>query len=172
MIRNFLVQRRQRGATLVELVMTIVIISVAIAGVLGAFSLIAGRSADPLNQSRAVSLAQRYMDEILSKPFDERAPLGERYEGGCANTPPPSTRGRQNLRDVDDYDEIEEVPSEYWSDNDNEDGYDQFVVGVSVECVNNPVSQLGVDVEAKSIVLTITDPSGNNYLFSAYRGNF
>lgn len=32
----------QRGATLVELVMTIVIISVAIAGVVGAFALISG----------------------------------------------------------------------------------------------------------------------------------
>ncbi len=53
-----------RGATLVELVMTIVIISVAIAGVLGAFSLLAGRSADPLNQTRAVSLSQLYADEI------------------------------------------------------------------------------------------------------------
>ena len=42
---------RHGGATLVELVITIVIIGVAIAGVVGAFSLIAGRSADPLYTS-------------------------------------------------------------------------------------------------------------------------
>ncbi len=53
-------QSRQQGATLMELVMTIVIIGVAIAGVVGAFSLITGRSADPLNQTRAVALAQLY----------------------------------------------------------------------------------------------------------------
>ena len=54
--------RTQKGATLVELVITIVIISVAIAGVVGAFALISGRSADPLNQTGAVALAQIYMD--------------------------------------------------------------------------------------------------------------
>ena len=37
--------------------MTIVIIGVAIAGVVGAFSLITGRSADPLNQTRAEVLS-------------------------------------------------------------------------------------------------------------------
>ena len=68
----------QHGATLVELVMTIVIISVAIAGVVGAFSLIAGRSADPLNQTRAVALAQLYIDEILARRFAEASPNGGR----------------------------------------------------------------------------------------------
>ena len=63
---------RHGGATLVELVITIVIIGVAIAGVVGAFSLIAGRSADPLNQTRAVALAQLYMDEILSRKYDDK----------------------------------------------------------------------------------------------------
>ena len=60
-----LTKPRQQGAPLVELVMTIVIIGVAIAGVVGAFSLITGRSADPLNQTRAVALAQLYMDEMF-----------------------------------------------------------------------------------------------------------
>ena len=66
----------QVGATLVELVITIVIISVAIAGTVGAFSLIAGRSAAPLNQTRAVALAQIYMDEILGRRYDEDTPVG------------------------------------------------------------------------------------------------
>ncbi len=74
----------QRGATLVELVITIVIISVAIAGVVGAFALISGRSADPLNQTRAVELAQLYMDEIITKKYDDATPQGgqPRYTGG------------------------------------------------------------------------------------------
>lgn len=73
----------QRGATLVELVITIVIISVAIAGVVGAFALISGRSADPLNQTRAVELAQLYMDEIITKKYDDATPQGgqPRYTG-------------------------------------------------------------------------------------------
>ena len=166
--------KEQAGATLVELVMTIVIISVAIAGVVGAFSLMAGRSADPLNQSRAISLAQRYMDEILAKPFDEDAAPGEAYAGSCRLTVDPS-RDRHDFRDVDDYDAINnEAPVNYWSASPpiQEEGYEQFLVNVSVACVSNPAAELGVDVEAKRIDITITDPSSNDYLFSAYRGNF
>ncbi|MEH6356184.1 MAG: prepilin-type N-terminal cleavage/methylation domain-containing protein [Marinobacter sp.] len=162
-------QKHQRGVTLVELVMTIVIISVVIAGVVGAFSLMAGRSADPLNQIRAVALAQRYMDEILSKPFDERAPVGGRYDGGCESTPRPSGRGRDELRDVDDYDGLEETPSKYWNSGaiESESGYEQFTVDIVASCDDS----LGITPEPKRIDITIKDPSGNNYLFSAYRGN-
>lgn len=158
----------QRGATLIELVMTIVIISVAIAGVVGAFATITGRSADPLNQTRAVALAQRYMDEILSKPYDERAPLGKRYDGACKITQKPLARERDEFRHVDDYDGLEEVPSEYWSTGDNESGYEQFSVAISVFCDDS----LSTTSEPKRIEVTITDPSENTYLFSAYRGNF
>ena len=164
-------REQQQGATLIELVMTIVIISVAIAGVVGAFSLLAGRSADPLNQTRAVSLAQRYMDEILSKPFDEDAPPGQGYSGDCRLTVDQS-RDRDDYRDVDDYDDVNnEIPSKYWNsiNNESEAGYEQFRVNVSVGCVDDPV---GVNIEAKRIEITIIDPSDNNYLFSAYRGNF
>lgn len=164
----------QRGATLVELVMTIVIISIAIAGVVGAFSLIAGRSADPLNQTRAVALAQRYMDEILARPFDEDARAGERYGGGCRKTLPPAGRDRDEYEDVDDYDAIEdEVPSRYWTGPGSpEAGYNQFSVTVDVDCVTDPPSELNADVEAKRIRITITDPSDNDYVFAAYRVNF
>ncbi|GGY80969.1 hypothetical protein GCM10007071_30420 [Marinobacter zhanjiangensis] len=153
--------------------MTIVIISVAIAGVVGAFSLIAGRSADPLNQTRAVALAQRYMDEILAKPFDEDARPGQRYDGGCRKTVVDG-RSRDEYEDVDDYDAIvDEAPSEYWTGAGNpEEGYDQFSVTVDVDCVANPSSELNADVEAKRIRVTITDPSDNDYVFAAYRVNF
>ncbi|MGC8120926.1 type IV pilus modification PilV family protein [Marinobacter sp. VGCF2001] len=163
----------QRGATLVELVMAIVIISVAIAGVVGAFSLIAGRSADPLNQTRAVALAQRYMDEILARPFDESALAGQRYPGGCRKTITPG-RDREEYEDVDDYNAIDnEVPSRYWTASDDpESGYNQFRVSVDVDCVANPVAELKADVEAKRVRINVTDPSGNNYVFAAYRVNF
>ncbi|MFL1405785.1 prepilin-type N-terminal cleavage/methylation domain-containing protein [Marinobacter sp. M1N3S26] len=163
----------QKGTTLVELVMTIVIISIAIAGVVGAFSLIAGRSADPLNQTRAVALAQRYMDEILARPFDEDAPAGESYAGGCRKTVV-AGRDRDSYEDVDDYDAINgETPSAYWAGPANaEPGYDQFSVSVDVDCVADPPSELNSDVDAKRIRITITDPSGNDYIFAAYRVNF
>jgi MSHA pilin protein MshD len=166
MVRGFGLGDHERGATLVELVMTIVIISVAIAGVVGAFSLIAGRSADPLNQTRAVSLAQRYMDEILAKPYDDREPSGERYDGTCEIRNLDRPRG--SFRQVDDYDDLDESPSEYWDSGDDESGYRQFKVKVTVVCDDS----LDVDLTPKRIDITILDPSQNKYVFGAYRGNF
>lgn len=158
----------ERGATLVELVMTIVIISVAIAGVVGAFSLITGRSADPLNQTRAVALAQRYVDEILSKKFADNAPTGGGPVANCVVSGPEPGESRSSWNDVDDYNDLDEIPSEYWDAGGNESGYEQFRVAISVVCDDS----LSVTSEPKRIEVTITDPSNNTYRFSAYRGNF
>lgn len=163
-----------RGATLVELVITIVIISVAIAGVVGAFSLIVGRSADPLDQSRAVALSQLYMDEILTKRYADGAPVGG---GGVASAADadcgalgPEGESRATFDDVDDYQSITNAVPEN-SEGADLNGYSGFRVSVSVQCDGTAIG-FGSDYEAKRIDITITDPSGNTYLFSAYRGNF
>lgn len=165
----------QQGATLVELVMTIVIISIAIAGVVGAFALIAGRSADPLNQTRAVALAQLYMDEILARDYDESSNVG----GGkvlaaqvdCA-APGADGETRGSYGDVDDYNAVnDELPQD--GEGIPLPGYDGFRVSITVLCAGNDVTEMSLaNADAKRIDITITDPSGNNYLFSAYRGNF
>lgn len=68
---------RQRGVTLVELVLAIVIISIAVTGVLMAYVTMVSRSADPLIDVQATAIAEAYMDEILSKPVAGTS-------GGCA----------------------------------------------------------------------------------------
>ena len=164
---------RHSGATLVELVITIVIISVAIAGVVGAFSLIAGRNADPLNQTRAVALAQIYMDEILSRRYDEDTPIGGTPWETMTNCPigtDTGESGRADYDDVDDYDAIADAAPE------NADGdplgadYNNFEVTVTVQCAGDEIG-LATD-EAKRIDLTITDPGGLGFEFSAYKANF
>lgn len=159
----------QRGATLVELVITIVIISVAIAGVVGAFGLIAGRSADPLNQTRAVALAQIYMDEILSRRYDDNTPVGgvPRQMGCTINT---EESDRADYDDVDDYNAISGAAPE------NAEGaaltadYANFSVSITVVCAGDEIG-LAAD-EAKRVDLTVTDPSGQAYDFSAYKANY
>jgi MSHA pilin protein MshD len=166
-------REQQQGATLIELVMTIVIISVAIAGVVGAFSLIAGRSADPLNQTRAVALSQLYMDEILAKQFADKSPVGggavDEAKADCS-TIGADGESRSTFNDVDDYDILDNDPPQN-SEEDPLGGYSNFRVSVSVQCAGAEVD-LAQDYQAKRIDITITDPSGNDYLFSAYRGNF
>ena len=178
MVRNHTHCPRQKGTTLIELVMTIVIISVAIAGVVGAFSLIAGRSADPLNQTRAVALSQLYMDEILAKQFADESPIGggavDKTKADCLNIGVDDIdvddESRSTFNDVDDYDVLDDYPPKN-SEEDSLNGYSSFRVSVSVKCDGTEVG-LDWNYQAKLIDITITDPSGNDYLFSAYRGNF
>ena len=79
---------RMRGMSLVEMVITIVIISVALVASLRAFSVLTGRSADVLIQTRSVDLAQLYFDEILSRRYDEATGTNgvPAYTGACRIT--------------------------------------------------------------------------------------
>lgn len=56
--------RRQRGISLVELVMFIVIVSTAVVGILQVFSLTTSRSADPLLRKQALSIAEGLLEEV------------------------------------------------------------------------------------------------------------
>jgi MSHA pilin protein MshD len=82
---------RESGATLVELVISIVVISIAASAVLGVLSTTVGRSADAMALSQAVAIAEAYLEEISLKPFAD--PDGVDGEGA-----------RPAFDDVDDYD--------------------------------------------------------------------
>lgn len=56
--------RRQGGLSMVELIIFIVIISVAVAGVLSVMTYTTGRSADPLQRKQAILLAEGLLEEV------------------------------------------------------------------------------------------------------------
>jgi MSHA pilin protein MshD len=60
---------RQRGVTLVELVLAMLIVSIAVAAVLGVHGLTAGRSADPLLARQSLAVAESLLAEIMAQPF-------------------------------------------------------------------------------------------------------
>ena len=60
---------RQGGFTLIELVIGIVILGIALAGILAPMNLTTARSADPMIQHQAVAIAEAYMEEILLRSF-------------------------------------------------------------------------------------------------------
>jgi MSHA pilin protein MshD len=60
---------RQRGASLVELVMFIVVIGAGLAGIIGIWRTTAQGSADPLIQKQALAIAEAYLEEVLAMPF-------------------------------------------------------------------------------------------------------
>jgi MSHA pilin protein MshD len=58
-----------RGLSLVEQIVFIVIVSVAVAGVLGALNLSARDSVDPLIRKQALAIAEALMEEVQLMPF-------------------------------------------------------------------------------------------------------
>nr|WP_315398980.1 type II secretion system protein [uncultured Duganella sp.] len=60
---------RQRGLTIIELVMFMVIMGVAAAGIIGVLNLGTTSSADPLRRKQALMIAEAYMEEVQQAPF-------------------------------------------------------------------------------------------------------
>lgn len=59
------------GTTLVELIITIVIVSAALAGVLMVINLNTRSSADPMIHHQTIAIAEAYLEEILTKEFTD-----------------------------------------------------------------------------------------------------
>ena len=164
-------QAKQKGMTLVEMVISIVLISIAMTAMLTAFSTSMGRSADPLWKNKSLKLGQAYLDEILSKKYDANTPLGgiPAATSISCNVAGPGGGGRETYDDVDDYNGLSDKPPKLVT-NSSMTGYDDYTVEVSVVCAGTDV---GVSNDnAKLITVTVVPPNNSSMPFSAYRGNF
>jgi MSHA pilin protein MshD len=61
--------RRPHGFTLIELIVFIVIVSVALAGVLTVLNVTAKSSADPMIRKQALAIAEALLEEVMLQPF-------------------------------------------------------------------------------------------------------
>lgn len=69
--------RPQRGMTLIELIVFIVVVSLGLAGVLTVFNAVVRSSADPLVTKQALAVADSLLEEILLKDFCDPTPAIE-----------------------------------------------------------------------------------------------
>lgn len=110
--------KQNAGITLVELVVTIVILSIALLGIAATLNFGVSQSSNTLFELRATALAQSYLDEILSKKFDERSrnsgipPCRATGLSGRNCTTTLGANGSESARtsfdDVDDYNGLDE----------------------------------------------------------------
>jgi len=87
--------RRVQGATLIEMIVSIVIISVSVTAVMMVIVQVGRSSADPMVRTQATGIAQAYLDEILVQSLND--PDGG--ETGAAET----GETRTSYDDVSDY---------------------------------------------------------------------
>jgi MSHA pilin protein MshD len=182
---HYLRQPRARGSSLVELIMFIVIIGIAVAGVLGAMSLSTRASADPLIQKQALAIAEAYLEEVLAMPFTycdpddvdaataTSATIGA---GGCATTleaigaEAGETRGGGTTPydNVNDYNSLATgVPASI--DGTAIGGLSSYNVSVAV--VAEALSTVAVSASLR-VTVTVTGPAGVSVRLDGYRTRY
>ena len=80
--------RAEHGISLIELIVFIVIVGIAVAGVVGALSMATRASADPMIQKQALAVAEALLEEVQLQPFtycdpDDPNAASAQNAGGC-----------------------------------------------------------------------------------------
>jgi MSHA pilin protein MshD len=172
----------RRGFTLIEMIVVIVVLAVALTGVTLVIQRTVLQSPVALVQTRAMELAQAYLDEILTKRFDENTGNGgmprcnstDNGAQACTATIPSADPGettRQSFDDVDDYDGLNEQPPVSIVTGTASTIYDDYRVQVSVAYAGTELGLVNNQM-AKRITVTITTPLGTTIPVSAYRVNY
>jgi len=144
----------QRGFTLVELVMAIVIISLALLGVIQVIIVTTTHSADAVVDRQALAIAEAYLEEILLKDFSD--------PGGGAES------GRADYDNVVDYDGLSDSGARDQSGT-AITGLTDYTVAVSVVAAALGSVPLG---QAMMVTVSVSHPNGINLSLVGYKTNY
>ena len=169
----------ERGFSLVEVVITIVVIGIALLAAVSGWSNIARNSADVLWQTKVSYLGQAYLEEILSQRYDENTPLGGGICNPCSSVlGPEADEVRTTFDDVDDFNGLSEPATGLFLQivgGAPVQAYVGYNVSVTVTYSGQAVLG-GPDNElAKQVTVTVTPPANTGQgpvAFSGLRGNF
>ncbi len=144
---------KEAGVTLIELIISMVIISIALTGILTVMNLTVSHSADPVIQHQAVAIAESYLEEILLQSYaDPDAADGE--------------ASRSLFDDVDDYDGLNDT-GVYDHQGNAVATLANYDVAVSVSA---PVTLPG-SVIAKKVTVSVS-ATGTSLNLVGYRANY
>ncbi len=148
---------KERGVSLIELVITITLIGIAVSAVLGTLAANAKGSADGMVRAQAMAIADAYLEEIRLKPFTD--PDGTDGESG-----------RLNFDDVDDYNGLFDVGAIDQFGN-AITGLSQYRVAVAV--VHSSALTGVTNANTLRIDVTVTHPAaGVDVRVTGYRANY
>ena len=173
---------RQKGFTLVEIIVGMVVLSIAMVLLTVIIFPQAQRSVEPVLQTRAASLGQALLEEIVSKAFDENSHrFGGQQRCSEVGAPPCSTNlgfehgeTRATYNDVDDYHGLNSIADAVGSD--LSEYYSGFNVLVDVcyssrsgSCFESPSPE---QMRYKRVEVTVTTPTNQEFTFATIRGNY
>ena len=184
---------QQRGFTLIETIIGIVVLSIAFSIFTTLIYPLANQSAEQVHQIKAAELGQSMINEILGKAFDENSDMsggfyrcgedqnddgeikaadGETCSAVLTNE---ESDERELFDDVDDYNGLTSIEGSLGSD----DSLTSLYIGynVNVKVINDSDYDGDSDsgdnnYTAKLITVTITTPQDFNFVFAVYRVNF
>ncbi|MBI3898104.1 MAG: prepilin-type N-terminal cleavage/methylation domain-containing protein [Gammaproteobacteria bacterium] len=171
---------RQRGATLVELIVSIVIISVGVAGILVVMDKTTGASGGPIVQHQAVAVAEAYLEEILAKPFCDPdnavACTSPNAPGTAGCTVCPAAEATRDLFDnVCDYNSLPDtlVRDQNGTQIAGLSSYSVVVAVSSAATLGTGGTQLtGASCQVLSVQVTVTGPDSTNVVVLGHRTNY
>lgn len=193
MLNNKTLYKHSRGFTLIETVVGIVVLSLSFAIISTFLFPAANQSAEQVHQMRAAELGQSFLNEILSRAFDENSDMSGGYfrcnedqDGNgliedtelCSTTLGPESEVRVNFNDVDDYIANNLTGSTLLNSIGDEIGDDLYIgFTVSINVCNDSTysgdcNNTGNTYTAKLITVTVTTPQAYNLSFSAYKANY
>lgn len=148
----------QRGFTLVELVVFMVVVSLALSALLYVFNFSILHSVDPVARVKALEKTQALLDEILARRFDENTPTGGfpacNSAGGSACAGISADTGYDDVGDYHGY-------------SDTDAGFSTSVT------VQNAGAEIGITAsDGRRITVTTQMPDGRRITLSAYKVNY
>lgn len=153
-------RRQQQGVTLVELVVSIVVIGIGVGGILLAIDRTTRASGDPVMGQQAMAVGEAYLEEILLKNF---ADPDQPESGG-----PEAGESRPIYDDVSDYNGLSDVGARDQNDNPIA-GLAQYSVDVTV--ANSALAGIPA-ADAKRVDVRVTGAFGVDLTLTGYRMNF
>lgn len=192
-IEATLARRRQGGVTLIELVMFIMIIGLALAGIIGVMSFTTANSADPLRRKQALMIAEGLLEEVQLAGFTFCDPRSENADSalqatectlgeGFGNEGPAGTAFMRPFDNVNDYVAAAGIPATSFNDASGNltdalvrplgvDGYRATVTIVPDRLGDIPAGA-GADSDALRIRITVSYQGGEPVLLDGYRARY
>lgn len=173
---------RERGLSLVELILFILIVGIGIVGILGVLNLTASRSSDPLIRKQVLAIAEALLEEVELMPFtycdpDDANAATATGTGGCATTVealgPEAAQGESRYSTTSPFDNVND--------------YDGFSMTGIRDLSNTPIAGLEsytasvavtagglglAGAEVLQIAVTVTGPGNESATLNGYRTRY